>query len=297
MLKLNEDRLVKMAVTATVAHPLRFGNFEVDSEGKARGSLPSVGGIVYNVKVGDSAFGWRGDHIEPGVSVIFDDEKRAGGKNMAFQFLSCIGNEVTITSGPAKGAKGVVTGLHGGVEHVLVDFGQKALDKMAGEDKFLIRGYGQGLQILDCPDVFCYNLDPTVLRKIEPRVRPGGILEVPVTHRIPSAIMGSGLGHPDPGTGDYDITTQDPKIVKRWKLDQLRFGDFVALMDADNTYGRHYYEGAVTIAIVSHSDSFVSGHGPGVTTLLSSKTGKIKPVIQPHANLARLLHVGRFRTR
>lgn len=296
MIKLNEDRLVKMAVSGKVASPLRFGTFEVDSDGKGH-SLPSVGGIVYNVKAGDPAFGWRGDHIEPGVSIIMDDEKRSGGKNMAFHFLACVGNEVVVTSGAAKGAHGKVTGMHGGVEHVLVDFDQKTLEKLAGDEKFLIRAFGQGLQILDCPDIFCYNLDPAVLKKMRVRVRPAGVLEVPVTTRVPAAIMGSGLGHPDPATGDYDITTQDPKVVKRLGLKNLRFGDLVAIMDADNTYGRHYYEGAVTIAIVSHSDSFVSGHGPGVTTLLSSKTGKIKPVISPDANLARLLRIGRFRPR
>ncbi len=296
MLKLNEDRLVKVAVTGKVAPPLRYGTFEVDADGRGH-SLPSVGGIVYNVKAGDTAFGWRGDHIEPGVSIIYDDEKRTSSKNMAFHFLACIGNEVEITCGPAKGAKGVVSGMHGGVEHVLVDFDQRTLDKLNGDEKFLIRAFGQGLQILDCPEIFCYNIDPAVLKKMQITVKSGGAVEVPVVAKIPAAIMGSGLGHPDPATGDYDITTQDPKTVKRLGLRNLRFGDFVAVMDADNTYGRHYYEGAVTIAIVSHSDSFVSGHGPGVTTLLSSKTGKIKPVLNSNANLAKLLHIGRFRTR
>lgn len=296
MLALNEKKLVTMAVTGKVASPLRFGAFEIDADGKGH-SLPSVGGIVYNVKVGDPAFGWRGDHIEPGVSMIMDEEKRSGGRNMAFHFLACVGNEVVITSGPAKGAKGVVTGMHGGVEHVLADFDSKTLDKLTGDEKFLIRSVGQGLEISGCPDVFCYNLNPSVLKKMRVKARKGGVLQVPVTHRVPAAIMGSGLGHPDPGTGDYDITTQDTKTVERLGLKNLRFGDFVAIMDADNTYGRHYYEGAVTVAIVSHSDSFVSGHGPGVTTLLSSKTGKIKPVIDPDANLAKILRIGRFRKR
>ena len=112
---------------------------------------------------------------------------------------------------------------------------------------------------------------------------------------VPSALMGSGLGHGDPGTGDYDITTQDPKAVKRYGLDRLRFGDFVAIMDADNTYGRHYFEGAVTIGIVAHSDSFLSGHGPGVSTLLSSKNGRLKPRVSKDANLGTLLKIGRSR--
>ena len=84
-------------------------------------------------------------------------------------------------------------------------------------------------------------------------------------------------------------------MVKRYGLDKLRFGDFVAILDADNTYGRHYYEGAVTIGVVSHSDSFLSGHGPGVSTLLSSKKGILKPVLSKSANLAQVLKIGRYR--
>ncbi|HNV86047.1 MAG TPA: DUF4438 domain-containing protein [Candidatus Omnitrophota bacterium] len=295
MLKLNESQLVKMAVTGKIANPVRFSTFELDHEGRGH-AVPSVGGIVYNVKVGDPAFGWRGDHIEPGVSLVFDEEKRNGGPNRAFNFLSCIGNEITVTTGAAKGAKGVVTGIHGGVEHVIADFEQKTLEKLIGDEKFLIRALGQGLQIQECPLVFCYNLDPALLKKMRVKIKAGGGLEVPVTHKIPSAIMGSGIGHPDPGSGDYDITTQDAKTVRRLGLETLRFGDFVAITDADNTYGRHYYEGAVTIAIVSHSDSFISGHGPGLTTLLSSKGGKIKPVIDARANLGKVLGIGRFRS-
>ena len=139
------------------------------------------------------------------------------------------------------------------------------------------------------------NLDPKVLKLWGVRFLSGGTLEVPVAAEVPSALMGSGLGHPDPGTGDYDITTQDPKAVKKYGLDRLRFGDFVAILDADNTYGRHYYEGAVTIGVVAHSDSFLSGHGPGVSTLLSSKKGHIKPKLSKNANLAQILKIGRFR--
>lgn len=293
-MNLNEAQLVRMAVIAKVANPIRYEAFEVDHEGKGH-QVPSVGGIVYNVKVGDTAFGWRGDHIEPGVSMILDEKNRSGRENMAFTFLACVGNEVTITSGPAKGAKGVVTGLHGGVEHVMADFPQSVLEKMSGDEKFLIKAHGQGLRIEGCAEIFCYNADPLVLKKMGIKQLAGGRLEVPVTHQVPASIMGSGIGHPDPGTGDYDITTQDPKMVKKYRLDALKLGDIVAILDADNTYGRHYYEGAVTIAIVSHSDSFLSGHGPGVTTLLSSKTGKIKPVVKANANISRVLGIGRAR--
>ncbi len=293
MLKTNEKHLVKMAVQGKPANPLRFGEFEVDHEGKGH-ALPSVGGITYNVKAGDPAFGWRGDHIEAGVSVILDEEKRSSKQNMAFQFLACIGNEARVISGEAKGAKGTVVGHHGGVEHLIVDFDQKTLDRLTYDDKILVRAFGQGLQIDAAPTVAVFNLDPRVLR-------PWGLkmvhskLEVPVVLTVPSGLMGSGIGHPDPGTGDYDITTQDPKAVKKYGLDRLKFGDFVAILDADNTFGRHYFEGAITIGVVTHSDSFLSGHGPGVCTLLSSKTGEILPKISSNANLARALKIGRFK--
>ena len=292
MLRTNERHLVRMAVQGKVAAAMRFGVFELDAEGRGH-AVPSVGSIVYNVKVGDLAFGWAGDHIEPAVSTLIDEEKRGNRLNMAFNFLACVGNDAVVVSGDAKGARGTVTGHHGGVEHVLIDFEDPTLEKMAVDDKILVQAFGQGLTLTDYPPVKIYNLDPRVLHKMGIRARKGGIA-VPVVAKIPAALMGSGIGHPDPGTGDYDITTQDPRMIRKHGLDKLRFGDFVAIMDADNTYGRHFYSGAVTIAIVVHSDSFLSGHGPGVSTLLSGREG-ILPVLDPDANLGRLLGIGRFR--
>jgi hypothetical protein len=273
---------------------MRFEPFEVDAEGRAH-ALPSVGGITYNVKVGDPAFGWAGDHIEPGVSALIDEEKRTNRLNQAFNFLACVGNEAVVMGGDAKGARGVVTGHHGGVEHVLIDFDDQALEKMGVGDKILIRAWGQGLALTDFPRVKIYNLDPKLLGKMGVRARKAA-LEVPVVAKVPAALMGSGIGHPDPGTGDYDITTQDPRMVEKHGLDRLRLGDFVAIMDADNTFGRHYFTGAVTIAAVVHSDSHLSGHGPGVTTLISAREG-IRPVVDRGANLGRMLGIGRHRTR
>ncbi len=294
MLRTNEENLVRMAVQGRVAASMRFEAFEMDAEGRGH-ALPSVGGIVYNVKVGDSAFGWAGDHIEPAVSALIDEEKRSSRLNQAFNFLACIGNEAILQSGDAKGSRGIVTGHHGGVEHVLIDFEDEALKKMAVGDKILIRSWGQGIKLTDHPDVKIYNLDPGVLGKMGIAVRKGA-LEIPVVAMIPAALMGSGIGHPDPGTGDYDITTQDPKMVKKHRLDKLCLGDFVAIMDADNTFGRHYYSGAITIAIIVHADSHLSGHGPGVSTLISAREG-IRPVPGPKANLGRLLRIGSYRVR
>jgi hypothetical protein len=86
--------------------------------------------------------------------------------------------------------------------------------------------------------------------------------------------------------------TSDPETVKKYNLDKIRFGDFVALMDHDNAYGRAYVQGAVTIGIVVHSDCLLAGHGPGVSTLLTCSTPQIEPKIDPSANIADLLGIG-----
>jgi len=293
-LRTNEKRLVKIAVQGKVAYAAQFDAFELSHDGKPF-SLPSTGGITYNVKTGDSAFEWEGDHIEPGVSAIADDKNRGSRANMGFNFLACVGNTARLVSGEAKGKKGIVTGHHGGVEHVTIDFDDDVLKKMTLDDRILIEGYGQGLKLLDTPDIRAYSLDPAVLHKLPIRSLKGGKLEVGVTTIVPAALMGSGMGHNNIGTGDCDIMTHDPKEVKRLKLDKLCFGDLVAVEDHDHTYGRTYRKGSVTIGVVIHANSDLSGHGPGLTTILTTSKSLIKPVRNPRANIARILGIGKYR--
>ncbi|HOE10758.1 MAG TPA: DUF4438 domain-containing protein [bacterium] len=294
MLKTNEKHLVEMAVQGKIGPAVRSRGWTPDQFGKIH-AVPGVGSIVYNVKVGDPAFGWKGDHIEPGVSTVVDENKRADSVNAAYNFLACMGNEARVVTGDAKGAKGVVVGHHGGIEHVMIDFDDKTLDKLTLDDKILIRAFGQGLELTDYPDVKVYNLAPSLLHKMGIKAGRDGTLQVPVTAMVPGELMGSGLGHPDPVSGDYDITTMDEKVIRKHNLDKIRFGDFVALMDCDNTYGRHFLSGAVTIGIVVHSDCIISGHGPGVATLLSCRTPLLKPMRSADANIGQILKIGRFR--
>jgi hypothetical protein len=291
-IRTNETKLIRIAVQGRVANAAQFAEFEVAHDGKPF-ALPSTGGIVYNVKTGDAAFGWEGDHIEPGVSVILDEEKRSSRANMGFNFLACVGNTARIVSGAAKGQKGIVTGHHGGVEHVTIDFDEDTLYKLTVDDKILIEGFGQGLKMTDYSDVRIFNLDPDVLHKMP--LRPvGNKIEIGVTTIVPAELMGSGMGHNNIGTGDCDIMTHDPGMVKQFKLDKMCLGDFVAVLNHDHTFGRTYRKGAVTIGIVVHSNSTLPGHGPGISTLLTSASGQLKPVINPRANLARILGIGRF---
>ena len=293
MLKTNITNLVMMAVQGKVVNPGAMRIPGVDAEGTPF-LLPGTGGIVYNVKVGDPAFGWQADHIEPCASTILDEKKRYERPNAGYVFYSCVGNEAKIVSGDVKGKKGVVTGHHGGAEHVMIDFPDSVLEKLSFEDKILVRGYGQGLKLLDYPDIAVYNLDPGLLRKMQIGEKEGKI-QVPVTSKIPAELMGSGTGSLMMGGGDYDIMTTDRQFIKKHKIDKLRLGDFVALMDHDNIYGRSFRRGAITIGIVIHGDCRYAGHGPGISTLLSAATPIIEPVIDPDANIAQIMKIGRFR--
>lgn len=294
-LRTNAEMLIKTAVQGAPVFPGASG-WRVSHQG-AGIMLPGVGGITYNLKLGDSAYGWVADHAEPCVSATASVEKREGGLNLSFNYFACVGNEVRILSGEAKGAKGVVTGTHGGCEHVIMDFPDEVLDVLSLDDKLQIRSWGQGLQLLDYPSLKIWSLDPTVLDKMgieeDPEAKQ---LRVPVTAIVPPELLGSGLGRTDGYKADIDIQCSDRDKLVSEKLDSLKLGDFVALMDYKSYYGWAYQQGAVTIGVVTHTDSYTAGHGPGVTTLLTAEAGEIVPLLKPDANLGRYLKLGRYRS-
>ncbi len=297
MLKTNEDKLVELSMQCKPGPPRIRPGWKVDHEGKPF-ILPSIGGITLNIQVGDSAFGLAGDHIEPGVSCSANSEKPFEFPNNSLQLLSCIGNEAMIVSGEAKGEKGIVTGHHGGSEHVIVDFPKKILKQLTYDDKIMIRTRGQGLRLIDYPDIKLYNLDPNLLKKMKIKQtkekKLKGLIEVPVTTIVPAQCMGSGLGSAHVAAGDYDIMTSDPDTVKEYKLNKLKFGDFVALLDHDNSYGRSFLKGAISIGVVVHSDCLLAGHGPGVSTLMTCSKPLIKPILDADANIADILKIGSY---
>lgn len=291
MLKTNEERIVEFLLQCQPGPPKTRGDWRVDREGNPF-ILPGIGGITLNIQVGDPAFGWAGDHVEPGVSCTADTQKPFKHPNVSLQVYSCAGNKATIVSGEAKGAIGYVIGHHGGSEHVIVDFPREVKEKLTYEDKIIIVGKGQGLQLIDYPDIMLFNLAPMLLGKMKIEKSGETKLRVPVTTLVPAACMGSGIGAAHVAKGDYDIVTSDPESVEEYQLDKIRFGDFVALLDHDNRYGRAYRKGAITVGIVVHSDCLIAGHGPGVTTLMTCETSLIEPVIDPQANMADLLQIG-----
>lgn len=282
MLKTNKCKLPMVSVQGAVSSPVSRGAGTTDIEGRIN-YLTGVGGITYNAKIGDPCVGWAADHLEPGVSSKNSDDDM----NRAYNSLSCIGNEAKVMTGEAKGAKGVVVGKHGGIEHVMIHFDDETIEKLAIEDKILVKAQGQGTKLLDYPEIAVRSIAPGLLEKLNIS-EEGGKLKIGVAKIAPARIMGSGLGSPS-NSGDYDITLFDEATVAEYGLADLRFGDIVAITDADTRFGRSYRAGAMTIGVIVHSDCVASGHGPGVTTLLSSKDAQIEVFIDENANLKNYL--------
>jgi len=285
-MKLNTKKLVKLAVMAEISHPtLRKSGYVTTSEGKVE-VYPSVGGITYNFRIGDSAIDLMADHVEPGVSTR-NTGPSAGeySPNAALNVLACIGNRAVVVTGEAKGAEGFVTGKHGGIDHVMIDFENEIMHQLNIGETIRIETFGTGLRLEDYyPDILVMNIDPSLLEKLD--IKPSkNSISVAVTHLMPAKIMGAGIGATSAYSGDYDIQLFDKNVIKKYHLNTLRFGDIVAIIDSDASHGWIYREGAVTIGIIAHSNSVISGHGPGVTTILTSTKGKIKPILNKSANL------------
>ncbi|MCY1136995.1 DUF4438 domain-containing protein [Actinoplanes sp. Pm04-4] len=259
----NRDRLVTQILVGEVWPALadRHG-YRVDADGTPF-LLPGMGGVTLGAHAGDPATGYAADHLEPGLSVRAAGE----GANMALQFLSCVGNEVTVRSGPAAGKTGRVLGQHA---YVLVDMAEDDLALVAPGDRVSIRAYGQGLRFLDHPTVVAKNLDPGFLDSLPIRTLDDGRLEVEVAARVPAAAVGAGAGMVSEFAntdlmGAYAGQGDDLSLG----LESLRLGDLVLLEDQDHRYGRGYRPGYLTVGVICTGHCRLFGHGPGPSTILS----------------------------
>jgi hypothetical protein len=288
----NSDQLVKMAVLGQIAEAgMNYPPYRIGADGSIR-VLPGTGSITYNFRTGDTAIDLAGDHVEPAVTLVHPSG-RASGESRGLNVLSCIGNEVRVVSGEARGSIGYVIGKHGGAEHVMVDFADDAVfDKLLLGDRMQIHAYGTGMELTNLGGVKAINVSPRLMDALTQNgmgITPEGKLRIGVTVTVPAKVMGSGLGQSHSYSGDYDIQMFDKQVVEEYNLNSLRFGDIVAIIDADTSYGRIFKTGAVTIGVITHSGSIIAGHGPGVATLFTSTEGLIEPYTDPEANLKYLL--------
>lgn len=288
---MNLNELVMVAVAGEIVPPTQGKSpYRIGRDGVPR-VVPGPGGIVISHRVGDRCVGLAADHLEPGVAV--ESRQRAlkgepNAANLALNTYACVGNAALVLNGPCAGQRGVVTGKHGGVDHVLIDFPDPVLRRLRIGDRIQIYAHGMGLRLPEHPELTVSNCSPRLIRRWGLRSQPHR-LRVPVTHLLPSGILGSGVGRDNGCRGDGDLQLSDPQVVRRLRLDRLRFGDMVALRGLDGRYGRTRHRGYTTIGVVVHGDSLKSGHGPGVVTLITGPAQCIEPVHDREANLARIL--------
>ena len=289
----NADRLVRQVLAGEVWPPLadRHG-YRVGPDGQPF-LLPGMGGVTLDVHCGDPATGYASDHLEPGASLRHRDP----GANMALQFLTCVGNQVTVVSGPAAGATGHVIGQHA---YVLADFPAAAAEgpgesdtaaELTTGDAVTVLAVGQGLALPDHPQVVVKNCAPGLLAAMPGGTRPDGRLEVHVAARVPAEAIGAGAGMASEYAntdlmGAYAGLGPDLSLGR----EGLRIGDLVALADADHRYGRGYRPDYLTIGVISTGQCMMFGHGPGPSTLLSGPASAFCLVDDVDANLASWLH-------
>lgn len=280
----NEDTLVEMAVSGLVTTPaVRPGQYIPYPDGKGA-VLPGMYGITYNVRCGDRAFGWAGDHVEPGVSI--DDDGHSG-RHHALHYLNCIGNDAIVTSGMAAGATGVVVGEHA---RILVQFDEETHALMAPGDRVQVMAKGQGLKLPDYPGVALKKMSPRLFHAMG-ITESEGRLHVNVAIELPIRIMGSGA-ELNSEYVDQDLMSGDRALMAELGIDQMRLGDLIAIRHADHHWGRSFRDGAISICLCIHGDSIMTGHGPGILTLMTARGGEIDFTIDPTANIAHLLQLG-----
>ncbi|MEM7735810.1 MAG: DUF4438 domain-containing protein [Deinococcota bacterium] len=284
----NEHKLVSVSALGYIATPKLPGLPAEPYRLAADGTpflLPTYGSIVYNVSVGNSAFGWAADCVHPGVSLHYPDDNG----NRGLGILSCIGNSVTCVSGDAKGQTGVVTGKSGRFsEHVIVHFPKQTRENMAIGDKFVVKTLGIGMEIEGHPNVRLKSCSPVLLAALAPAVNASKQLEIPVRAVIPAHLMGAGAGLSS-DQGSIHVQTADQNAVREAGLDTLRLGDVVAIEHYDSRYNHGYLRGAVSIAVVGQGDSPRAGYGPGLTVIMTGTDDAIAPAIQDDVNLHGLL--------
>ncbi len=281
MLKDNRDKLLKMAVQGEIVSP-GSARYSTTWNGEPKLAL-GMGGIKYNLKIGDSCFGWAsGDHVEPGVTIRGQENPVAS--NCALAWLACIGNEAKMVTGEAKGEKGMFTGRHAGSDD-LVYFPDETMEKLTIGDKVQIKAYGSGLKLEDYPDIRLNKMSPKLLDALGIEEKDGKLV-VPVVNEFPGYLMGSGIGWgTDIETGDYDIQTTDEKQVKKFEMEKLRLGDIVCLRDQLCINGRGHWKGAITVGVIVHGASTFAGHGPGVDPIMSTKDGRLEVKKVEKANI------------
>jgi Domain of unknown function (DUF4438) len=266
-------RAVAVNLLGVVEHPaLGDTPYRIDRDG--RPYVPAGdGGVVMDLRLGDSVFGLDGDHAAPGACLVHPDPA----SRHALASYACIGNQARVRTGQAAGARGAVVGKRGEEGRVIVAFAQDDLARLRPGDEVAVRSRGQGL----CPPglplvVTIMNLDPEMLASLPVDLAgQGGPVNVGVRMSVPSRLAGNGIGRPAVAW-DLDLQLPGPDLAG-----DLALGDLVAVTGLDARYNMGYRRGWVTVGVVGHGASPLPGHGPGLTPVLTGPAAALRPVPDP----------------
>jgi len=116
------------------------------------------------------------------------------------------------------------------------------------------------------------------------------MLIVDVAIELPIRIMGSGA-ELNSEYVDQDLMSGDRSLMKKLKIDQMRLGDLIVINHADHRWGRSFKKDYISIAICIHGDSVMTGHGPGIMTIMTGKRKNLGWNINKKANIKNILKV------
>lgn len=268
--------LVATNALGFVEHPGLDGNpYLIDADGHPYVPIGD-GGVVLGIAVGDSVFAFDADHASPAVSLIHPEQAA----RHALTAFACLGNRVTVRTGAAAGAGGVVLGKRGEAGRVLAWFPPEVMQVLVPGDAMLVRAVGQGARL---PAVLhdgggqLLNIDPAVLPALG--VEVGDAISVTVRGTVPSKLIGNGIGRP---AHQWDLDLQvDSSNAETLGLGGLLLGDLVAVQDLDVRHNIGFRRGWVTIGAVVTTTSPRPGHGTGLMPFLCVPADSITVLIRP----------------
>lgn len=272
---------VAMNLAGAVEHPgLDSNPYLVDADGHPFVPIGD-GGVVLGLHLGDSVFGLDTDHASPGVSVVTDAQPA----RHALTALSCLGNRVTVRSGDAAGARGVVLGKRGEAGRVLVWFDDATMDVLVPGDTMALRAFGQGSALpaaLAGAGAVVLNVDPAFLAGLPIEIGADAV-RVSVRGSISSALIGNGIGRP---AHQWDLDVQvDEAGPADLGLARLALGDLLAVRNLDVRHNVGYRRGWTTVGVVVTTVSPRPGHGAGLVPLLCVPETMIDVVTDPESHV------------
>ena len=147
----------------------------------------------------------------------------------------------------------------------------------------------RGIRLEDHPQIEFKKKSPELAEAYGLTVEDGKVI-CPVAMELPARIMGSGA-ELNAEFVDQDLMSGDRTLMAELGIDQMRLGDLIGIRDVDHRFGRSYREGWTAICICIHGDSVMTGHGPGILTLITGPADRLDFRIDAGANIAETLGI------